>query len=111
MSDSDSKFKYLGEYSVTEQAMFEMALDFIDSEVIGSIEITAGASGLGGYGLTGIKVTREQPWEDTVTVEPEVEEFSPEFVRDQMNLCTGSAKIRLFKKGVALEDVSDVSEG
>jgi hypothetical protein len=96
MSDpeSESKFKYVEKWSVPQRAMLELALDFIDSEVVGGIEMTCDE-----VGLSSIKVTRHESLVYATEVGEEPEDFSPEFVREQMNLDPRITNLRLFTKG------------
>lgn len=103
MSESESKspFSYLEPYSVTEKAMFDMALIFIDSEVMGSLAMTCD-----GTGLTGITLTRYTP----TMVEIQNDEpitgsvpFSAEYV-------SNAIRMTARKTGVSLSDLRDDDE-
>lgn len=89
-----SKYDKYAETSDIERAAIELAIDFIDSRVLGSIEIS-----LDETGLEGITVTRDR-FSDPIQIIPdELDDdpdepamgFSAEFVAQQMSRVNRSA--------------------
>jgi hypothetical protein len=88
-SKSQSPFSDLDGLYSTEKTIFEMALAFIDSEVLGSVRMTAGWSGNETFALTSLQVSRDAPnyteLEGNVIDDSEMP-FSSEYVTSQMDL-------------------------
>jgi hypothetical protein len=74
----------------TSKAMIGLAIDFIDSNVLGRISIDRGFLSTG---ISSVIVERHRFFDGSIELTSEgeeeyPEEFSPEFIRDQMDLGT-----------------------
>lgn len=108
MSESESRYQYVSDE--TDRAMIDLAIDFIDSEVVGRIDIQSSRSMLATPGLIRIIVERERMVDVTLeTTEPDGEgvvPFSTEYMASQLDL----SKVRVTSsksKGPSLTEIED----